>query len=93
MQMTVQSRPNRMPGIEMQSTGSEFLVHDTRNAKVHVLNATAGRIFTLCDGEHDVEEIVDSLVSEWGAERTTARADVGRALRDFAERALLAPPG
>ena len=90
--MNPQIRPTRMPGIELQTTGSELLVHDTRNKKVHVLNTTAGKIFTLCDGEHDVEGIVDAVVTEWGVERTTASSDVDNMLRDFVARGLLVPP-
>lgn len=29
-----------------------------------ILNATAGRIFSLCDGEHTIEEIAEILRSE-----------------------------
>lgn len=88
--MTLHNRPKRMPGIELQPTGPELLVHDTSNAKVHVLNATAGRILTLCDGEHDVDGIVDAIVSDWGIDPTIARTDTERALTHFTELGLIA---
>jgi hypothetical protein len=89
--MNVQSRPSPMPGIETQTTGNELLVHDTAKAKVHVVNATAGRIFMLCDGDRAVAEIVDSVVAEWGIEPELARVDVERVLADFVQLGLLLP--
>lgn len=91
--MTPQRRPTRVPGIELRTTGAEVLVHDTLKNKVHVLNVTAGRIYALCDGEHDVDAIVDALVAEWGIDRSTALTDVHALLADFAARGLLAEPG
>jgi pyrroloquinoline quinone biosynthesis protein D len=84
-----QRRPVRVPGIELQTTGGDLLVHDTRAAKVHVFNTTAGRIFTLCDGERTVSEIVSAVIAEWGIDSELATADVVRALADFTELGLL----
>jgi hypothetical protein len=89
--MNPKSRPERMPGIELQATGSELLAHDTRNDEIHVLNVTAGRILTLCDGEHNVDQIVDSIVAEWNIERDLASEDVRRQLQDFTERGMIVP--
>ena len=87
--MNVRNPPQRMPGIELQATGPEVLVHDTQNQKIHVLNTTAGRSLTLCDGERDFDGIVDSIVAEWGIDRTTAGTDVERLLTDFTGLGLL----
>jgi PqqD family protein of HPr-rel-A system len=91
MSLNVQNRPGRTPGIEIQTTGDELLVHDTAKAKVHVINATAARIFTLCDGDHTVAEIVHSVVAEWGIEPELARTDVEHVLTDFVQLGLLLP--
>jgi hypothetical protein len=89
--MDAKSRPERMPGIELQPTGAELLAHDTRNEKVHVLNVTAGKILTLCDGEHAIDDIVDAFVAEWGIDRALAYADVTGQLEEFTERGMVVP--
>jgi hypothetical protein len=89
--MDAESRPERMPGIELQPTGAELLAHDTRNEKVHVLNASAGKILTLCDGKHAINDIVDAFVAEWGIDRSLAYNDVTRQLEDFTNRGIVGP--
>jgi hypothetical protein len=89
--MSHRSKPCRAPGIETHQSGEELLVHDTRAAKVHVLNPTAAAIFSLCDGSHDVEAIVTSVAGTWSAEHNLVEADVARMLAEFRALALLEP--
>ena len=66
-----------------------MLVHDTRGRKVHVLNATAASVLSLCDGEHDVEAIVAAVAAEFSADQAVVGPDVARLLAVFRERLLL----
>lgn len=55
-----------------------------------MLNDTAPEILKLCDGEHTVVEIVDSLLARFtGAERTVIEADVTEFLSRLKARSLL----
>jgi hypothetical protein len=87
--MTDRTTPRRAPGIVTHPSGDELLVHDTRQGKIHVLNATAAAIFALCDGEHDVGRIVASVADAWSADETIVAADVARMITTFRELALL----
>ena len=81
--------PRRMQGIEMCPCGADLLVHDTREGKVHVLNATAASVLSLCDGEHDIAAIVTAIAAEFSADTAVVSRDVARVLGIFRERRLL----
>jgi pyrroloquinoline quinone biosynthesis protein D len=87
--MTDRANPRRAPGIEMHPSGDDLLVHDTRGGKVHVLNATAATIFSLCDGDHDLDAIIEAVAAAWSADEAVVATDVTRMVAAFRELALL----
>jgi pyrroloquinoline quinone biosynthesis protein D len=87
--ITDRANPRRVPGIETHPSGDELLVHDTRHGKVHVLNATAAAIFSLCDGDHDLHAIVEEVAAAWSADEAVVATDVPRIVATFRELALL----
>lgn len=84
-------KPRRVTWIEMHAAGADLLVHDTRRGKVHVLNATAGTVLSLCDGDHTVETIVESIAAAGSVDESVVGPDVARVLEAFREQALLEP--
>jgi hypothetical protein len=85
------AKPRCVPWIETHATGTDLLVHDTRRGKVHVLNATAGTVLSLCDGDHSVDAIVEALAEAGSVEKNIVGPDVARVLEAFRELALLEP--
>ncbi len=81
--------PLRSSALETHAAGDDLLVHDKRHAKVHVLNRTAAEVFSICDGAHDVDAIVDTIARGAGVAPERVRSDVTLVLSDFRERGLL----
>lgn len=83
-------KPKQKPGLEIRTVGEEVLVHDPERGKVHVLNASAGKILELCDGTRTVEEVAVGLANAYLAQTERVRPDVDRALGEFKALDLLA---
>jgi PqqD family protein of HPr-rel-A system len=82
-------KPKQTPGLEVRTAGDEVLVHDAKQGKVHVLNATAGKILQLCDGSRTVEEIAVALANAFLTDTERVRPDVDAALVEFRGLGLL----
>ncbi|MDY6991836.1 MAG: PqqD family protein, partial [Pseudomonadota bacterium] len=51
----------------------EAMLHDPTAQKVYVLNPTAALIWSLCDGNHTVEQMVDAIHTQFSQ---TTQADI-----------------
>ena len=51
----------------------ETMLHDPTAQKVYVLNPTAALIWSLCDGAHTVEQMVDAVKTQFSQ---TTEADI-----------------
>ena len=56
---------------------------------MHQLNLLGGRIWNLCDGSRQQEQIVDALLEEFAVERDILNADVGEFIQDLIKRGWL----
>lgn len=65
-------KPTRKEVRAIQVEG-ETMLHDPTIQKVYVLNPTAALIWSLCDGTHTVEQIVDAVRIQFSQ---TTRADI-----------------
>ena len=82
--------PQVRQNVRVMDLGSELMICDDARELVHVLNTTARRIWDLCDGTHEREDIVDAvaqLFPEMPDQRI--REDVERALKTLEEKELL----
>jgi len=89
-------KPMRRPGLEIRTVGTEVLVHDPDRGKVHVLNASGGKVIELCDGTRTVAEVAVYLAGVYSIDIGRAQSDVKRVLGEFealgiVELALQAP--
>jgi len=66
--------------LEFQESAGEVLVHDQRHGKIHVMNPSAAKALSLCDGTRDVAAIAREL---GGGEDESARDDVERIIEQF----------
>lgn len=56
---------------------------------MHQLNLLGGRIWNLCDGSRQQEQIVDALLEEFAVERDILNADVDEFIQDLIKRGWL----
>jgi len=89
MEATDLMKPNQSPALEIRTAGDEVLVHDVRGGKVHVLNASAGKILQLCDGSRTVEEIAVGVANTFLTDTERVRPDVDASLAEFKGLGLL----
>jgi PqqD family protein of HPr-rel-A system len=82
-------KPKQTPDLEIRTAGDEVLVHDAKQGKVHVLNASAGKILQLCDGTRTVEEIAVAVANTFLTDTERVRPDVDAALAEFKTLGLL----
>lgn len=83
--------PHTVDGLEIRAAGDETLVHDPRAGRVHVLNATAGLVLTLCDGTRTRAAIAAALRERLvdAPPGDVVERDVAAVLDRFAEMHLL----
>jgi len=72
--------------LEFHTSGDDVLVHDMKNRKIHVLNASAVTVLRLCDGSHD-ERTIAARLFDANDERVVA--DVRGILEQFQSLGLL----
>ena len=77
------TNPRTIDGIEVRHAGNDVIVYDPSNDRIHILNATAGRVLDLCDGDHDAEQIAAALANRTNAPAERVLADVHAVLASF----------
>ncbi len=60
-------RPSVVDGLDVNEVADGLIVYDETTDRVHYLNATAAIVFTLCDGERDVDGIARAVAAAYGA--------------------------
>lgn len=83
--------PKLASDVEIEETSAEVLVHDVARAKVHVLNASAGRVLRMCDGTRTTEHIAQAMAAE-GSDPERVRREVIQVVRKFADLGLVEEP-
>ncbi len=74
--------------VTLQRVGREAILHDARTAQAHVINASAARVWELCDGR-TVDELVSAFAATYGRSPDAVRGDVERVLAGFRGLGLL----
>lgn len=84
-------KPQRRSDLLEKPLGDETLLYDADGGMIHVLNATAQVVWSLCDGEHTPEEIVQALAVQFdlGDQPIDLADDVQETLALFAQKGLL----
>ena len=57
--------PEPAPDLDVHEVEDGLVVYDLTNDRVHYLNPTASLVFALCDGKHDIEEIIEMVRAAW----------------------------
>lgn len=80
----------RNPEATVKELGAETLLYLPANRTVHVLNATAQIIWSLCDGEHTLEDMEQALREEFAVpEGQDIRQDIESILERLSEKGLV----
>jgi hypothetical protein len=74
--------------LEFREVGSETLVHDKRNEKIHVVNQTAAELLHVCTGKTD-GELAEYLRSRYDVEGRNVEEDVRDIFGVLLERGLV----
>lgn len=72
-----------------ERVGEEGILNDQREGQIHVLNASATRVWEMCVRRLPVGELVDGLAASYGKPPAAVREDVHAVLRDFLARGLV----
>ena len=84
-----EARPQQLDRFLGKDLGDEYLFYDATGEQVHVLNATARKVYLMCDGSHTVEEMVRAFVAEYEIDEPTARADIDETVRRLEQLGLI----
>lgn len=78
--------------VTLQRVGREAILHDARSGQAHVINASAARVWELCDGR-PFEDLLIAFAEPYGLAPDAVRTDVERVLAGFRELGLLIDAG
>lgn len=83
-------RPNRAPGIEERTAGSDLVLYDANGGRLHVLNLTAAAVWRLCDGSKTVDDILQQVGVEFAFNSADQpRSDIQGLLGNLREQGLI----
>lgn len=84
-------RPRVREDVVFRPLAREWVAYDPRTRNLHVLNVTAALVWSLCDGEHDVDDMVKEIgeTLEGAPEAEEIREDVLGALERLEKERLL----
>ena len=80
-------RPQARDDVIFRKTGDDWLLYDPTSDDIHVLNLSAALVWTLCTGEHLVEEIQEQVESAF--EIRSHAGDVEDVIDEFQAAGLL----
>lgn len=84
------NKPKRMERLAYKTIGQETIILDTRlNKEVHQLNEVATMVWNLCDGDHDVQSIVEMVCAEFEVNFEEASKDIAVLLKELSAKSLL----
>ena len=77
--------------IETEVKG-DLSLYDPKQERVLVLNGTATDVWLLCDGEQNLDQIVDLIAAAYGVSADGIREDVKTTVTQFVEEGFLPTP-
>jgi PqqD family protein of HPr-rel-A system len=81
----------RDPALPFQAMDEEIIVVDPGTRQVHLLNATAARIWTLLASAQSLPALVATLEEEFEAPAPELRTEIEAFLAEMSEKRLCAP--
>lgn len=91
--MDLQSYPRRIEQVISQKSSSDFLLFNMQDGNYYALNEIGHRIWELCDGDHSVAQLADTLASEFDAPVEIITNDVMELLEELRTGELIVETG
>ncbi|MCK6510215.1 PqqD family protein [Myxococcota bacterium] len=82
-------RPKRNPTVGTRNFDDATFLLDASHAKLHELNATGALIWSLCDGQHDLQTIANQVSALFDVSPEYALADLQRFVAILQSKELL----
>lgn len=83
-------KPLRTQRLAYKTIGQETIILDTKIGKeVHQLNEVASFVWSLCDGDHEIQLIVDKVCSEFEIDASIALNDIQILIAELNSKSLL----
>ncbi|MCC2667747.1 MAG: hypothetical protein K0Q72_218 [Armatimonadetes bacterium] len=82
-------RPKRGVGVLVQEVSGATVLLKPDNGQYYSLEEVSGLVWSLCDGENSVCDIVARVCSEYDATPEEAAADVQELLKELADERLV----
>lgn len=83
-------KPRRADYLSYKTIGEETIILDSKIGKeVHQLNEVASFVWNLCDGQHDLQNIIELVCEEFDVDSKTATDDVRVLFNEFLSKSLI----
>jgi hypothetical protein len=85
------ARPRRRERVLVQRAADQCILLDVDSGNYYALDEVSGRIWDLCDGDHSVSAMVESICRDFDAPAGEVEADVLSFLGEMAGERLVIP--
>jgi hypothetical protein len=86
-----ETMPLRKEEIVCQKLGDDWILYDPEPGSIHIINAMAEFVWTMCDGCHSIDEMERQIADAYEVPAATnVRADVQSVIQSFADLGMLA---
>ncbi len=83
-------KPLRRESVLSRPLEDEWILYDTENGSVHIINTTAELIWSLCDGSHTLNDMIDRMRNAYEVpDETALKKDIEQILQSFFEKGIL----
>jgi pyrroloquinoline quinone biosynthesis protein D len=86
---TADSVPRRVGGVDGEPFGDDFIVLDSQGRTLRGLNATAARVWQLCDGKRSARAVAEQVALEFSVDVQQVLPDTLRFLNELARLGLI----
>jgi Coenzyme PQQ synthesis protein D (PqqD) len=84
------SCPKRGDQVIAQKAANDLLLFNMEDGNYYSLNEVGSRVWELCDGTHNVSQVVAAIAGEYDASDQVLEKDVLELLEDFRKGKLIA---
>ncbi|MBN1848686.1 MAG: PqqD family protein [Deltaproteobacteria bacterium] len=84
------NNPLRKENISARKMGEEWMLYNSDDESVHVINSTAEFVWRLCDGSNSLDEIKQEIAKTYNiSDSTDLNKDVDAIINQFQELGIL----
>ena len=84
------TKPLRKDGIVARKTGDEWVLYDSEEKSVHIVNETAEFVWRLCDGSHTLSDIAEQVQEAFQVpEGTNVKQSLANIIKTFSDKGIL----